>query len=79
MTTQGRITPETLGAFLEGLPDLLESLRAEGYGLGARQHVAAHELIGSLFAHGSLPPTLLELDEWLAPLITASGRSNARG
>ena len=44
MTTQGRINPETLSAFLEGLPDLLESLRAEGYGLGTRQHVAAHEL-----------------------------------
>ena len=69
MTTQGCINSETLSAFLEGLPDLLESLRAQGYGLGTRQHVAAHELIGSLFAHGGLPPTLLELDEWLAPLI----------
>lgn len=69
MTTHGRINSETLSAFLEGLPDLLESLRAQGYGLGTRQHVAAHELVGSLFAHGGLPPTLLELDEWLAPLI----------
>src|SRR5215213_1799918 len=69
MNTHGRINPETLSAFLEGLPDLLESLRAQGYGLGTRQHVAAHELVGSLFAHGGLPPTLLELDEWLAPLI----------
>ncbi len=69
MNTHGRINPETLSAFLEGLPDLLESLRAEGYGLGTRQHVAAHELVGSLFARGGLPPTLLELDEWLAPLI----------
>src|ERR1044072_9392040 len=68
MTTQGRIDPETLSAFLEGLPDLLESLRAQGYGLGTRQHVAAHELVGSLFAGGGLPPTLLKLDEWLAPL-----------
>lgn len=69
MTTNGRINPETLSAFLEGLPDLLESLRAQGYGLGTRQHVAAHELIGSLFAHGHLPPTFVELDEWLAPLV----------
>jgi hypothetical protein len=69
MTTYGRINPETLSAFLEGLPDLLESLRAQGYGLGTRQHVAAHELVGSLFAHGSLPPTFVELDEWLAPLV----------
>jgi hypothetical protein len=69
MTTQGRINPETLSAFLEGLPDLLESLRAQGYGLGTRQHVAAHELVGSLFARGALPPTLPELDEWLAPLL----------
>ncbi|MDT5270522.1 MAG: hypothetical protein QOH49_2708 [Acidobacteriota bacterium] len=72
MTTQGRINPETLSAFLEGLPDLLESLRAQGYGLGTRQHVAAHELVGSLFAHGGLPPTLLGLDEWLAPLICST-------
>jgi hypothetical protein len=69
MTTHGRINPETLSAFLEGLPDLLESLRAQGYGLGTRQHVAAHELLGSLFARGGLPPTLAELDEWLAPLV----------
>ncbi len=69
MNTHGRINPETLSAFLEGLPDLLESLRAEGYGLGTRQHIAAHELVGSLFARGGLPPTLPELGEWLAPLI----------
>lgn len=69
METKERIAPETLSAFLEGLPDLLESLRAQGYGLGTRQHVAAHELVGSLFARGGLPPTLLELDDWLAPLI----------
>jgi hypothetical protein len=69
METSGRISPEQLRDFLEALPGLLEALRAEGYGTGTRQHVAVHELIGSLVARGLLPDTLRELSPWLAPLL----------
>ena len=72
MSTSGKVSPEQLRDFLEVLPDLLESLRAQGYGVGMRQHIGVHELIGSLVARRSLPVTFAELGEWLAPLLCST-------
>src|SRR5690349_17103479 len=64
-----QISHRQLGDFLERLPRFLEGLRAQGYKVGTRQHIAVNELVGELVARDSLPGSLADLGGWLAPLL----------
>jgi hypothetical protein len=67
-----RISPERLSEFLRLLPAFLDALRAQEYKVGTRQHIAVQELVGGMVARGSLPASLADFDDWLAPLLCTS-------
>ncbi len=64
--------PVDMGAFIEALPLLLDTLRTNGLGIGVGEYADAHRLIRQMAARGQLPTDPMRLRPYLGPLLCAS-------